>query len=235
MSNKAAKGRTNAPNRKDLSGDISGTGVQELLFKDFKLNAAQIEMLEYNGKIKLTDTLKEAIEKAIDDYISMSRWRKLSLQRGAIGKELADFKKRVDSLFEFFFNTPTSETSPRDAALQKIENELSDLCVMMTHPIEELNRRHFFSDLSSLKEATEDAVRKFEQDGAGDGGGKNADDAKNVFFKELDRIYKHAAGRKGAFEDFVLAVIQIMPETDRPEPPNLYASLSRRTVRARKK
>ena len=245
---------TSAPNRKDLtSGSYVRGGMAEL-------TENEVKFIEKHGKVKLTDTLKVAISRARDLYISHSRINKSAPQRKEVGGSLQDFKASINHLWGFFYDL---SNSPEHAARDKIETELylmarplnreSALVAMiekngapprtvggwgkllkasgeMKEPV--VNTDFFAAELSFLKVAVEKAIVQFEKEGAGDTGGDNPDDALEIFLATLNKIYDAAPGKKRARDKFICAVRFTMHDGDAPTLPK---SLQKRTLRASRK
>lgn len=207
----------NREKRKDLSCPIASPDGQYPFPPRFNLDDTKLKTLTDTCQIVLTDDLKKAIGAAINTYFDMTVWPKVHPLRDDNETQLVEFKKRVDSLFEFLNDITASETSARGAVLEKVEIELLNdkaaFCVMMTHQ-REGKKRHFFNDLCSLRLATEEAIKTFK--GEGVGGGPISDDATNALLLGLDDICKPAKVKKPYRKKFFYLVTQMIPNGDRP-------------------
>jgi len=229
---------SNLPVHKDhFSGEYAGG---EVLWLDEK----QIRQIEAGAKLKLTNALIAELSFAIDNYLTSSgKAGRTAIPRSKTRRTFRSLKKQLDLLNGFFSDITSPEAKE---ARHKIESALWFLTAAAREelkktpglPRDEIKRLNeaadmkkplvdtgrFQIDLVYLGRAIQAASDRLEQEAKAERSRRMSGSRKEVafdrFLEDLEGIYCQATKVKGSFVDFLLALLDTMPEKNRPRLPS---------------
>lgn len=217
---------TSLPVTKDYFDEEQARG--DLLWLDEK----QIKQVESHGRLKLNNALIAELSYAIDNYIlATGKKRKAPLNRAKMRRQYRALKRNADMLAAFFAEADSPE---HHEVRHKLESELWYLARAdregrgVDRPLVDTKRLH--ADLISLARAANSALVRFERDAQehrkNSRGKSRREFAFDLFLADLEGIYGQATGVRGSFVDFLLAVVEAMPQKFRPRLPDGWADMA---------